>query len=304
MSSVVPPISPGRGTLSLVIAGICWGTGGIAGTILGTLGGLHPLSVATYRLLLGGLLFTLFLLATARVRLGRGFATLEATRRLGAVGGLLALFQVSYFAAISQTSVSVATMVTIGSVPVFVTVATAIGSRRAPSAMAVVSVGAAVLGLVLLSWPWAGSIADGYAGGVACALLAGAGFSALTLVTRRPVAGLDPLRTAAFGCLAGGLMLLPAALMLGVAVPLRAEVVAAAVYLAAVPTALAYGAYFRGLRLSHPVAAALSVLLEPLTATLLATTLLGDRLGVAGWCGAGLLIAAITLGQLGPAARD
>lgn len=302
MSTVASPVVPGRGALLLVIAGVCWGTGGIAGSILGTHGGLHPLSVATYRLFFGGLLLTLLLLATAQARLGSLLTTPAAVRRVAVAGGLLAMFQVSYFAAVSLTSVSIATMVTIGSVPVFVAVSSAIGSRRAPSALVVGSVGTAVLGLVLLSWPGTGGqSAD--AGGIACALLAGVGFSALTLVTKRQVAGLDPLQTAALGCLAGGLILLPAALMVGVTLPLRADVVAAAVYLATVPTAVAYGAYFRGLRLSHPVQAALSALLEPLTATLLATTLLGDRLGFAGWCGAGLLIGAIALGQLRPAGR-
>lgn len=297
MSAVVSPVAQGRGALLLVIAGCCWGTGGIAGSILGTHGGLHPLSVATYRLLFGGLLLTLFLFTTAGVRLR---FTRASARRIAVAGGLLALFQASYFAAVSLTSVSIATMVTIGSVPVFVAVASAVGARRAPSALVVGSVGAAVLGLVLLSWPQTGSQA-GDPAGIAWALLAGAGFSALTLVTKRPVAELDPLRTAAFGCLAGGLIVLPAALTVGVTVPLRADVLAAIVYLGAIPTALAYGAYFRGLRLSHPVQAALSALLEPLTATLLAVTLLGDELGFAGWCGAGLLIGAVALGQLRPA---
>ncbi|MPY79189.1 MAG: EamA family transporter [Actinophytocola sp.] len=119
----------------------------------------------------------------------------------------------------------------------------------------------------------------------------------MTVVTRRPVAGLDSLRTAAMGCLVGGVLLLPAALTVGISIPLRPDLVAAAVYLGAVPTALAYTAYFTGLRNAHPVAAALAVLLEPLTAALLATLLLGDRLGVVGWCGAALLVAALAVSQ-------
>jgi DME family drug/metabolite transporter len=104
---------------------------------------------------------------------------------------------------------------------------------------------------------------------------------------------LDPLRTTAFGCLIGGLLLLPIACWLGFAIPLRADVLAVALYLGLVPTALAYAAYFRALTGAPAVVAALSALLEPLTAAMLAAVLLGERLGVAGWCGATLLVAAL-----------
>jgi len=41
---------------------------------------------------------------------------------------------------------------------------------------------------------------------------------------------------------------------------------------------------------------ALSALLEPLTAAVLSAFLLGDDLGVLGWCGAGLLVAGLAVG--------
>jgi DME family drug/metabolite transporter len=77
---------------------------------------------------------------------------------------------------------------------------------------------------------------------------------------------------------------------------LRADVLAVALYLGLVPTALAYAAYFRALTAARAVVAALSALLEPLTATVLSAVLLGERLGVAGWCGAALLVAALAAG--------
>ncbi|MFF5988623.1 DMT family transporter [Prauserella flavalba] len=280
------------GSVSLVVAGVLWGTGGLAGSLLSERAGLHPLAVAAYRLLLGGAFAVLFLWATGRLRaLPR---TRAAVVRLLLAGVLLGLFQACYFAAVSLTSVSIATMTTIGSVPVFVALATAVALRRAPRLPTVVSIAGALLGLVLLRWSPDGA-GEGWEtiAGLAFALGAGAGFATLTLATGKPVEGLDPLRTTAFGCLLGGVALLPAALWFGAAVPLNADVLALAVYLGAVPTALAYAAYFRGLANSHPVLAALSALLEPLTAAVLAAVLLGERLGVAGWCGAALLVAAI-----------
>jgi DME family drug/metabolite transporter len=140
-------------------------------------------------------------------------------------------------------------------------------------------------------------------GGVVFALLAGAGFATLTLVTANQVDGLDPLRTTAFGCLIGGLVLLPVAGSLGPAIPFRADVLGLAVYLGLVPTALAYAAYFRGLVSAHPVLAALSALLEPLTAAVLSALVLGERLGVAGWCGAALLVGALAVSYWRPEPR-
>ncbi|PXY25027.1 EamA family transporter [Prauserella sp. PE36] len=290
--SVSVAVRARAGSVSLVVAGVLWGTGGLAGSLLSERAGLHPLAVAAYRLLLGGAFAVLFLWATGRLRaLPR---TRAAAVRLLLAGVLLGLFQACYFAAVSLTSVSIATMTTIGSVPVFVALATAVARRRAPRLPTVLSIAGALLGLVLLRWSPDGA-GEGWEtiAGLAFALVSGAGFATLTLVTRNPVEGLDPLRTTAFGCLLGGVALLPGALWFGAAVPLSADVLALAVYLGAVPTALAYAAYFRGLEHSHPVLAALSALLEPLTAAVLAAVLLDDRLGLAGWCGAALLVAAI-----------
>lgn len=283
----------------LLAAGVLWGTGGLAGSLLASLATLHPLSVATYRLLLGGVLTAGLLAATGGLR---GLVrTPEVVRRILFAGALLAVFQASYFIAVILTSVSVATMVTIGSVPVFVAAAGAIAERRAPATSTLVSILAALLGLLLLTWSPDGA---GHRGqllaGLAFALLAGGGFATLTLLTRRPVAGLDSLRTTAFGCLAGGVLLLPFALWLGMWLPVDIEVLALALYLGAVPTALAYTAYFLGLSGAHPVLAALAALLEPLTAALLAALLLGERLGVTGWSGAGLLVLALAVSYLRP----
>lgn len=282
---------------SLIAAGVLWGTGGLAGSLLTAHGQLHPLSVATYRLLLGGLFAAMFLLATGALDLPR---TPAVARRLAAAGALLAAFQASYFAAVSLTSVSLATMITIGSVPVFVAAASVVAERRRPSPTTMTSVVAAVSGLVLLTWSPADTAGWTLAVGAALALFAGAGFAGLTLITRRQVHGLDSVHTAAFGCLVGGMLLLPGALRFGISLPLHAETVAVAVYLGAVPTALAYVAYFRGLRAAHPVLAALSALLEPLTAAVLATMLLDERLGVLGWSGAALLVGAVAVSHLRP----
>ncbi|RSD22857.1 DMT family transporter [Amycolatopsis eburnea] len=281
-----------RSSAALVLAGVLWGTGGLAGSLLGELAGLHPLAVAAYRLLVGGGVATLFVLLKG----GTVPRTAEAAKRVLVVGGLFALFQASYFAAVALSSVSIATMTTIGAAPVVVTLA---GTRK-PRGWTLVSVAGTLAGLVLLRWS---PDAVATLGGLGFALLAAAGFAALTLLTAKPVDGLEPLPTTAFGCLTGGLLLTPVASWTGMALPLHADVLLVACYLGAVPTALAYAAYLRGLADAHPVLGALSAVLEPLTAAVLAAVLLGERLSGTAWCGAAVLVAALVVGYWRPEPR-
>lgn len=287
-----------RGLLLLVAAGVLWGTGGIAGSFL-LAAGVHPLGTAAYRAFGGGLLASLALLAMG------GFRTVPRTgaaaRRLVAAGLLLAVFQASYFGAIQLTSVSLATLVTIGSVPVFVTLGASALDRRWPRPRLAAAVVIAVSGLALLAGsPGLDVPAARIAAGVGCALAAGAGFSALTLINRRQVPGLDPLAVTALGLLAGGLALAPLALWAGMAFAPTPVSVGALLYLAAVPTALGYLAYFAGLRSAPATAAGLVVVLEPLTATLLAIVLLGEALSALGAAGAALLLTALLLAYWRP----
>lgn len=286
-----------RSSAALVLAGVLWGTGGLAGSLLAAKAGLHPLAVAAYRLLVGGVAATLFVALAG----GTVPRTKAAATRLATVGGLLALFQASYFAAVTLSSVSMATMTTIGTAPVFVTLAGAF--RRRPGTWTLVSVAGTLAGLVLLRWTPDEIAPARMAAGVGFALLAAAGFATLTLVTTKPVDGLEPLATTAFGSLLGGLLLLPAAAIQGMALPLQVDVLALACYLGVVPTALAYAAYLRGLVDAHPVLGALSAVLEPLTATVLSAVLLGERLSMTAWCGAALLVAALAVGYWRPEPR-
>lgn len=287
-------INPARVSAALlVLAGVLWGTGGLAGAVLQSLSGLSPVSVAAYRLLVGGLLATL--VVSAQLRHLRGRAALS---RLVLSGALLAGFQAAYQVAVAQIAVSLATLITIGCVPVFVAVAGGVMERRVPGRRTVLAVGGSVLGLVLLSGGIAGADRWQVASGVTMSLLAGAGFSALTLVTARPVPGQHVVTSV--GLLVGGVFLLPFAMADGMAMPLTGTVLALVGYLGVVPTAIAYGAYFLGLRHAHPTAAALATMLEPLTATVLAVVLHGERLSSAGVLGALLITGAITLYYLAP----
>jgi drug/metabolite transporter, DME family len=277
--------------LALVLAGLLWGTGGLTGTLLGKAAGLSPLSVAALRLLAGGALLVVF-----RVIPGRRWpAGRAAWTRIAVTGLLAATFQAAYFSAVWLTSVSLATLVTIGATPVIVQVAELLLGRRRLDRSGVARTTLALTGLGLL----VGLPADGY-GPVAVlessgmALLAAAGFAVLTLIGATPVPGLDEETVTGLGFTAGGLIVLPLAAVTG-GLAFR-PTLAALGWLAALatgPTALAYTLYFRGLRRAPASTGALLSLLEPLTATVLSVAFLGNRLGPAGIAGAILLAVAV-----------
>lgn len=282
-------ITPARTSAALlVLAGILWGTGGLAGTVLSSAAGLHPVSVAAYRLLVGGLCAAAVVTGTGGLRFLRAHPG-----RLLVTGVLLAEFQAAYQVAVAQISVSLATLVTIGCVPVCVAGVTALRVRRLPNNRTLAAVAGSLVGLALLTGASAGPGGWRTVSGVGMSVLAGAGFAVLTLITARPVPGQDTITSV--GLLVGGIFLAPFALVYGMAVPLTGEVLALVAYLGVVPTAVAYGAYFLGLRHAGATAAALATMLEPLTATLLSVAFHGERLTAVGVGGAVLIACALAL---------
>lgn len=279
-------------TVCLVLSGLLWGTGGLIGTLLGRAAGLSALSVATYRLLAGGGLIVAVLTLT-----GRRWPTRRVAWTRIAVNGLLsALFQSCYFAAISLTSVSLATLVTIGGTPVIVTVVEQARGGRALGRAGVITMAMALGGLGLLTGlPGGGFSETAVLASTGMALLSAAGFAVVTLIGTSPVTGLDELTLNGFGFSLGGMALLPLAAVLGGGLGFRPSLASAGL-LAALgigPTAVAYTLYFRGLRKASASTAALLSLIEPLAAAVLAALVLGDRLSTTGIAGAVMLLAAV-----------
>jgi DME family drug/metabolite transporter len=282
---------PGTGLPYLVVSGLLWGTGGLTGSLLGRTAGLSALSVAAYRLTIGGVLIVAFLAATGRRRpAGRA-----AWTRIAAVGLLAALYQGCYFTAVSLTSVPLATLVTIGTAPVIVLGAERVTGRRA-GPLAVAAAGLALIGLGLLVGLPSGFSQTAVLASAGMAVLAAAGFAAITMIGSRPVAGVDEATVTGFGFTAGGLALMPLAAALG-GLGFRLELAALGLLLAlgAGPTAVAYTLYFRGLRTAAPSTAALLALLEPLTGSILSAFILGQRLSATGIAGAAILALAVIL---------
>jgi DME family drug/metabolite transporter len=159
-----------------------------------------------------------------------------------------------------------------------------------------VASGLALVGLGLIVGLPSGFAETRVAASAGMALLAATGFSALTLVGSRPVPGLDDLTVTGFGFLLAGLVLLPlAAADGGLGFRPAPAAIGLLIALGIGPTAVAYTLYFRGLRAAAASTAAMLTLLEPLTGTVLATLVLGERLSPTGIAGAIILAAAVLL---------
>jgi DME family drug/metabolite transporter len=282
---------PGSGLPYLVISGLLWGTGGLTGSLLGREAGLSAIAVAAYRLAAGGLLIVAF-----RALAGRPWpAGRAAWTRIAVIGLLAAFYQSCYFTAVSLTSVPLATLVTIGSAPVIVLAASRVTGRPA-GRHAVATTALAVTGLGLLVGLPSGFGETAVLASAGMAVLAAAGFAAITLTASRPVPGLDDLTVTGFGFTVGGLALMPLAeLAGGIGFRPAPASLGLLVALGTGPTAVAYTLFFRGLRSAAPGTAALLALLEPLTGAVLADLLLGERLSATGIAGAAAIGAAVLI---------
>ena len=282
---------PGTGLLYLITSGLLWGTGGLTGTLLSRVAGLSALSVAACRLPAGGALIVIFLTVTGR----RWPVGRAAWTRIAVIGVLAALYQSCYFPAVALTSVALATLVTIGTAPVIVLGVYRVTGRRA-GRLAPVAACLALTGLGLLIGLPSGFSQTAVLASASMAVLAAAGFAAVTLTGARPVPGLEDLTVTGCGFTLGGLILLPLAAATG-GLSFRPGLEAAGLLLAlgTGPTAVAYTLYFRGLRQASASTAALLTLLEPLTGAILAAFVLGQRLSATGIAGAAILLAAVVV---------
>lgn len=294
MSTVASGLPVGRGLLYLIVAGAAWGTAGAAASLVYRTSDMGSVALSFWRCAVG-----LLLLLAARHMRPRVVTAPEPlprkALRVGAVGLGLAVFQTAYFAAVSATGLAVATVVTLGAGPVLIALGARLtmGERLGRAGALAVAGALGGLGVLVLGGgdtavrPW----------GVAPALLSAAGYSAMTLLTRywgrdgRADASATTVRAFAVTTVC----LLPFALTEGL-VPHTTEpalLVWLLVYIAAIPTALAYALYFAGAAVVRSATVSVIMLLEPVSAAVLAVTLLGERLTTATLAGTLLMLGSV-----------
>ncbi|MFI5876752.1 DMT family transporter [Streptomyces sp. NPDC051445] len=299
-TSVSLPV--GRALLYLIAAGAAWGTAGAAASLVYRVSDLGPVALSFWRCAAGLLLLMAarpLLRPRARTAPAAAAAPEQPRRKLlrTVVTGLgLAVFQTAYFAAVSATGLAVATVVTLGAGPVLIALGARLTLGERLGRGGVLAVAGALAGLGVLFAGGGGSAVRPE--GVLLALVSAAGYSAMTLLTRRwgRDGGADASATTAGAFAVTALCLLPFALAEGLfphgAEPVRTLVLLA--YIAAVPTALAYALYFAGAAVVRSATVSVIMLLEPVSAAVLAVALLGERLTAGTLAGTLLMLASVT----------
>ncbi|QIK10104.1 EamA family transporter [Streptomyces sp. ID38640] len=300
VSSALPV---GRGLLYVTLAATAWGTAGAAAALLYRGSGLGPLALTFWRTF-GGLILLLVVRALLRRRSGTVAVPTPAPyeprrRRLMRIvmtGIALAVFQAAYFAAVEATGLAVGTIVTMGAGPVLIAIGARVTMGERLGAGGVLAVAGALAGLAVLVLGGDGG-ATVRPAGIGYALLSAAGCAAMTLITRRlgKGGGSDPYASTVSAFAVGALCLLPLAAVEGLwpqAHDLGRSLCLLA-YIAAVPTALAYGLYFAGLAVVRAATASVISLIEPVSAAAIAVLFLGERLTMATAIGTGVLLTAV-----------
>lgn len=289
-----------RGVLPVFAAAVLWGTTGTVSSFAPP--GTSAAAIGAASVTFGGLLMFLG---------SRGAWTLPARCAprerwlllLGAVA--VAGYPLTFYPAVARTGVAVATVVALGSAPVFAGLLSWLVEGVRPRPAWLVATGASVTGcaMLVLGQHAGDTRSEGELVGVGLAALAGLSYAGYSLIGGRLIQHGHP-SGAVMGLMFGGAGLLALPVLVAGGSEWLAEPRGAAVatYLALCPTVLAYALFGYGLRHTTAAVATTVTLAEPAVAAVLGVTVVGERLSAVSWWGLGVLVAGLAV--LSAGARD
>ena len=277
-------ISSRTGVISVLGAAVLFGTSGTVSQLL--IPEASSASIAAWRLILG---------AIGLVVLTRGFAFFHLYRLplIWLMGLGVAAFQFFFFLSVSLAGVEVGTLITVSAAPWCTGLLGWAWNRVRPNRVWWAATAIGVIGLALLvGRPPEGDI---QLGGIAAGLTAAASYAVFTNIgTRLTGEGTSSTSVLAASFALSALILLPFALTTGSWI-LSGEGIAAALWLGLVGTTAAYWLFGRGMRVLQAGTIGTLNLAEPLVATILAVTILGEAISVVGVVGCVLILLALLL---------
>lgn len=291
--------------LAVLAAAVLFGTTGTA-QALGP-GDTTPLSIGAVRMVIGGIGLALiaFTLAARHhrraARTGGPPRPALGIRPIGLIvltGVCITVYQPLFFLGTDRNGVAVGTVVALGSAPILAGLLEWALTRRAPSGIWMAATALATAGVVMLGFGGEAGITGGTDPvGVLGSVGAGASFAVIANAQRRLLdAGWDPFTVVGgMGASSAALavFVLPFVDLSWVATPAG---LVTALWLGVATIAIAYVLFTWGLNGLTAATAATLTLGEPLTASLLGITVLGERL--AGLAIAGLIVLGIGLALL------
>ncbi len=281
------------GLLLVMLAAMLWGTTGITTKTLYGLSATTPLSVGFFRLALSAPI--LWFAGWQAVR-GRLFQVPQRDLAVMALMGLMtAISQVCYFTAVKGLGVAVATLITICTAPVLVAVLAATLFKESLTRRIMLALLGALIGTGLLIQIEPNSLALNSAAlsGTGWALGAALSYAIVVLAGRHLSGRYHPVQPIAIGFTVGALALLALGTAVGLVFTYPPVGWLLLLYLGAVPTALGYVLFQKGVRHVPATVASVATLMEPLTATVLAVLIFHESLSLSGLLGAGLLCASL-----------
>lgn len=286
-----------RGTLRngpapILAASVLWGSTGTAASFAPS--GTPAAAIGSAGLAIGGLL--LYLTTLRRPRERRSGAGDRWLFLLGALA--VAGYPVTFYPAVARTGVAMATVIALGSAPVFAGLLAWVTGQGRPAARWTVATVLAVIGCaVMVLGPTLGEHRhDIDPLGIALAACGGLTYAIYSMLAARLIArGYDS--GAVMGAMFGGaaLLVLPVVLADGIDWLITARGAGVALHLAVFTTFLAYLLFGYGLRHTTVTTATTLTLAEPAVAALLGVTVVGERLPLLSWCGMGVLALSLVL---------
>lgn len=285
------------GASQVLFAGMLWGTSGTIASLLPD--NASTLSIAAVRLAIGSSALLVFLMLEKR---GLPFARLPRIPlpllMVSAIG--MAITQMALFLSVRLSGVTVATMIFIGSSPLFGGLLSSLFRKERQTRSWMVSsliVAAGCLGMAF-SETFVGDGAVNQSSlllGSLAAMVAGLGWALVGNCIKTLHTYGSPLESSAIVMLAGSVVLLPLAALDGLGWLAQPGNFSLALALGIVSAAMPYLFFSLGMKRIPVAHAFLYGLIEPITASLLGMILLKERLNGTGMIGYGLVLAGLVL---------
>ncbi len=289
-----PRLSERSGVLLVMAAAAMWGTVGVAAKTIYAISVTNSLSIGFFRLALAVPILLVMGWATLGKRMWQvGRAELGLMLLMGS---MTAIYQVCYYAAIAQTGVMLATLVTLCTAPLFVTAFSVWWTKERLTKLGWLALGCAIAGtglLVTVRPEFTGN--QSLTKGVSLALVSALVYAVVTLISRNLATRCHPLQAIAISFIFGAALLGLCAFATNIVITYSPLGWSLLFYLGLVPTAFAYGLFLTGMRHTPATVASTASLIEPLTATVLAWLIFGERFNRSSLFGALLLLSAMLL---------
>jgi DME family drug/metabolite transporter len=287
----VPSPSPRIGVIALLTASAFWGTTGTAASLLPA--AVSPIAIGAATMVFGAALLVAFswsgVIATLRHPASRSWAF------IGAIG--VFVYPLAFYSAMDLAGVAIGNVIALGSAPAFSALLEWLVQGIRPTARWLSCALVAIAGIALLAIAGhaKGSVGGGHVPlGVGAGLLAGLAYALYTYASTRAhsagAGGRGPLATM-FGM--GAIALLPVLLVTGAPLASSVRTIGVTGYLAVFPMFVAYLLFSVGIRRLRSSSITVITLLEPVVATVLAVTVVGERLTPLGWVGIVVILLAI-----------